>query len=165
MQHSGLKAVTDVRLLTAQCGEFLPLEHRHPWVVRRDGGQLREADQLGQARLAKPLVEAGISAATSTIPAPNRPGASALVLIVANRHIHHACLPLLGELFSRNVPSCASKRLPFIAAVDDPVRFRRSRDIVAYLGFVPHRYQSGNFDYTCGSSKCGDLPTSLPYSS
>jgi hypothetical protein len=42
----------------------------------------------------------------------------------------------LGELIPRNVPSCASKRLPFTAAVDDPVRFRRSRDIGAYLGFV-----------------------------
>jgi hypothetical protein len=36
---------------------------------------------------------------------------------------------------------------------------------VLISGFVPHRYQSGNFDYTGGSSKCGDRPTSLPYSS
>jgi hypothetical protein len=43
--------------------------------------------------------------------------------------------------------------------------FRRSRDIGAYLGFVPHRYQSGDFDYTGSISKCGDRPTSLPYSS
>ncbi len=42
--------------------------------------------------------------------------------------------------------------LAFTAAVDDPERFRRSRDIGAYLGLVPRRYQSG-----IGSiSKCGD---------
>jgi hypothetical protein len=29
--------------------------------------------------------------------------------------------------------------------------------------FVPHRYQSGDFDYTGRISKCGDRPTSLPY--
>jgi transposase len=58
-----------------------------------------------------------------------------------------------------------TKRLVFTAAVDDPVRFRRSRDIGAHLGFVPRRYQPGNFDYTGGSSKCGDQPTSLSYSS
>jgi transposase len=32
----------------------------------------------------------------------------------------------------------------------------RSRDIGAYLGLVPRRYQSGEVDYTGGISKCGD---------
>src|SRR5215472_10057738 len=52
------------------------LEHRH----RRYGHQLRERKQLSRVRFAKPLVvEAGITAATSTSPAPNRPGVSALI--------------------------------------------------------------------------------------
>jgi transposase len=34
--------------------------------------------------------------------------------------------------------------LAFTAAVDDPKRFRRSRDIGAYLGLVLRRYQSGS---------------------
>jgi transposase len=46
--------------------------------------------------------------------------------------------------------------LAFTAAVDDPGRFRRSRDIGAYLGLVPRRYQSGEVDYTGSISKCGD---------
>jgi transposase len=46
--------------------------------------------------------------------------------------------------------------LAFTAAVDGPKRFRRSRDIGAYLGLVPRRYQSGEVDYTGGISKCGD---------
>ena len=46
--------------------------------------------------------------------------------------------------------------LAFTAAVDDPERFRRSRDIGAYLGLVPRRYQSGEVDYTGSISKCGD---------
>ena len=33
--------------------------------------------------------------------------------------------------------------LAFVAAIDDPSRIRRSRDIGAYLGLVPRRYQSG----------------------
>src|SRR5205814_10138013 len=45
--------------------------------------------------------------------------------------------------------------LAFTAAVDDPGRFRRSRDIGAYLG-LPRRYQSGAVDYTGSISKCGD---------
>ena len=46
--------------------------------------------------------------------------------------------------------------LAFTAAVDDLERFRRSRDIGAYLGLVPRRYQSGEVDYTGSISKCGD---------
>ena len=46
--------------------------------------------------------------------------------------------------------------LAFAAAVDDPERFKRSRDIGAYFGLVPRRYQSGEVDYTGSISKCGD---------
>lgn len=46
--------------------------------------------------------------------------------------------------------------LAFIAAIDDPGRFRRSRDLGAYLGLVPRRYQSGEIDYVGGISKVGD---------
>jgi transposase len=46
--------------------------------------------------------------------------------------------------------------LAFTAAVDDVARFKRSRDIGAYLGLVPRRWQSGEIDYTGSISKCGD---------
>jgi transposase len=46
--------------------------------------------------------------------------------------------------------------LAFVAAIDDPSRIRRSRDVGAYLGLVPRRYQSGEVDYTGRISKCGD---------
>lgn len=46
--------------------------------------------------------------------------------------------------------------LAFTAAVDDVARFKRSRDIGAYLGLVPRRWQSGEIDYTGSISKSGD---------
>ncbi len=46
--------------------------------------------------------------------------------------------------------------MAFAAAVDDPERFKRSRDLGPYLGLVPRRHQSGEVDYTGGISKCGD---------
>src|ERR1700691_2256722 len=46
--------------------------------------------------------------------------------------------------------------LAFVAAIDDPSRIRRSRDIGAYFGLVPRRYQSGEVDYVGSISKCGD---------
>jgi len=36
--------------------------------------------------------------------------------------------------------------LAFTAAIDDPSRFQRSREIGAYFGLVPRRYQSGEID-------------------
>ena len=47
--------------------------------------------------------------------------------------------------------------LAFAAALDNPSRFRRSRDVGAYLGLVPRRYQSGEIDYTGSISKRGDV--------
>jgi transposase len=41
--------------------------------------------------------------------------------------------------------------LAFVAAIDDPDRFRRSRDVGAYLGLVPRRYQSGEIDILAAS--------------
>lgn len=47
--------------------------------------------------------------------------------------------------------------LAFVAAIDDPARFGRSREVGAYLGLVPRRYQSGEMDYTGSISKRGDV--------
>jgi len=47
--------------------------------------------------------------------------------------------------------------LAFAAAIDDPARFVRSREVGAYLGLVPRRYQSGEMDYTGRISKRGDV--------
>jgi len=46
--------------------------------------------------------------------------------------------------------------LTFISAIDDPVRFRRSRSVGAYIGLTPRRYASGEIDRTGRISKCGD---------
>jgi transposase len=46
--------------------------------------------------------------------------------------------------------------LAFVAAIDDPIRIRKSRNVGAYLGLVPKRHQSGEVNYVGGISKCGD---------
>lgn len=46
--------------------------------------------------------------------------------------------------------------LAFILTIDDPNRFRKSRDIGAYLGLVPKRDQSGDTDKQLHISKAGD---------
>ena len=91
-------------------------------------------------------------------------------LIAARAAVLAAVVAIDGDIRKMTRASGACRRLmsipgvgqltalAFTAAVDDPGRFRRSRDIGAYLGLVPRRYQSGEVDYTGGISKCGDRP-------
>jgi len=47
--------------------------------------------------------------------------------------------------------------LLYKAVIDDPTRFKRSRDIPAQLGLVPRKYASGETDYNGGITKAGDV--------
>ena len=51
----------------------------------------------------------------------------------------------------------------FKAAVDDPGRFKRSRDVGAHFGLMPKRHQSGEVDRSGHISETGDaqVPTAL----
>jgi transposase len=46
--------------------------------------------------------------------------------------------------------------LAYISVIDDPKRFNQARDVGAYLGLTPKRYQSGEVDLAGRISKCGD---------
>lgn len=46
--------------------------------------------------------------------------------------------------------------LSFIAPLDNANRFRRSRDVGAFLGLPPRRHQSGGMGWSGRISKCGD---------
>lgn len=46
--------------------------------------------------------------------------------------------------------------LAFRATIDQPGRFRRSRDVGAHLGLTPQRYQSGETNIQGRISRCGD---------
>jgi transposase len=49
--------------------------------------------------------------------------------------------------------------IAFASAIEDPARFRSARDVGAYLGLTPKRYQSGEVDIGGRISKCGDRLT------
>ncbi len=46
--------------------------------------------------------------------------------------------------------------LCYVATIDDPARFKKSRDVGAYVGLTTRRYASGEIDVTGRISKCGD---------
>ena len=46
--------------------------------------------------------------------------------------------------------------LCYLATIDDPKRFNKSRNVGAYIGLTTRRYASGEIDWTGRISKCGD---------
>lgn len=46
--------------------------------------------------------------------------------------------------------------LCYLATIDDPTRFNKSRNVGAYIGLMTRRYASGETDGTGRISKCGD---------
>ena len=46
--------------------------------------------------------------------------------------------------------------LCYLATIDDPTRFDKSRNVGAYIGLTTRRYASGEIDWTGRISKCGD---------
>jgi transposase len=44
----------------------------------------------------------------------------------------------------------------YVATIDSPERFSKAKEVGAYLGLTPRRYQSGEVDRTGRISKCGD---------
>lgn len=46
--------------------------------------------------------------------------------------------------------------LAFKAEIDDPKRFKRSRDVGVHVGLTPRQYASGEIDRSGGISKCGN---------
>ena len=46
--------------------------------------------------------------------------------------------------------------LTYVAAIDDPARFKSSKQVGPHFGLTPKKYQSGETDYTGRISKIGD---------
>ena len=97
---------------------------------------------------------AGLSAAMRGLSAARTAVMSAVAAIDADirrmTRASAACRRLM------TIPGVGQLTVAFVAAIDDPSRIRRSRDVGAYLGLVPRRYQSGEVDYIGSISKCGD---------
>ena len=63
--------------------------------------------------------------------------------------------PVCRQLMS--VPGVgAIVAITFKSGVDDPTRFRRSRDVGPHFGLTPRKYQSGELDITGSITKVGD---------
>jgi transposase len=86
------------------------------------------------------------------------------VIEVMNQEVEKLTKRVLDEV--RSEPTCRRlmtvpgvgplTALAFRATIDQPDRFRKSRDVGAHLGLTPRRYQSGETDVQVRISRCGD---------
>jgi transposase len=60
------------------------------------------------------------------------------------------------RLTKRAIDEVRVEPMAFRATIDQPGRFRKSRDVGAHLGLTPRRYQSGETDVQGRISRCGD---------
>lgn len=104
---------------------------------------------------------------SASIPAELEPALEPLVAVVAamneqirayDHEIERLCRTEY-EVAARltTVPGVgALSALAFVLVIDDPQRFRRSRDVGAYVGITPRRDQSGETDKQLPITKSGD---------
>ncbi len=83
------------------------------------------------------------------------------VLVEQERHLdktirtHVKADTVCGRLMS--IPGVGPlTALAFKSAIDQPQRFRKSRDVGPHVGLTPRKYASGEVDYNGHITKCGD---------
>jgi transposase len=101
------------------------------------------ADQVALARIILPLLESWRSLR-------QRAAELSRHLISGARH-SESCQILMS------IPGIGSiTATSFMAAIEDPANFRKSRSVGAWLGLTTRRYQSGEVDYDGHISRRGD---------
>jgi transposase len=114
-------------------------------------GMKKFAEAAYQAAQTSPLLQAGIGALLEAL--------ASIGSQIAKLDEELKTLARRSEVAWRlmSVPSIGTlTALAFIAAIEDPHRFQRTRDIGVYLGLTEKRYQSGETDIGMGISKQGD---------
>lgn len=115
------------------------------------GGRRDLAARARAAAAALPLLAEGIEALLAVHATLAREAARLSKRVVALAREDTAVRRLM------TVPGVgAVTALAFVATIDDPARFARSRAVGAHLGLTPRRYQSGETDRGGRISKCGD---------
>jgi transposase len=171
------------RLGRADPALLRPIHHRSE-AVQRDRALLRVRDQLVRARAGLVTQARGIAKALGTrLPRCDAqrfpqhmdraqlresfPGFGALLDTVTALSQQIAALDAaITRVARERYPATAQLQqvrgvgpitaLAYVLTIEDPRRFAHSRDVGAYLGLRPKRYQSGASDPALGISKAGD---------
>lgn len=128
------------------------LINRARGLAKSFGARLGRSDADRFARLELPeLLEEALRPLMEAIAALTR------TIAAYDARIATLCAKLPAARRLREVPGVGPQTaVAFVLTVGDPRRFRRGRDVGAYLGLVPRRDQSGGRDPALGITKSGD---------
>ena len=159
--HSRSPAAQEVRALLAGrkmlLGKLLDLELSIRGILRGFGLKLGETTRARFAGRVREL--AAGQAMLEAVVEPMLRARDALWTEAAA--LHRRLLAVVREHEVRRRPMTvpgvgAVVALTFVAAVDDPARFRRSKDVGAHFGLTPKRHQSGETEVVGGITRVGD---------
>jgi transposase len=159
--HSRSPAAQEVRALLAgrkmPLGKLLDLEPSIRGILRGFGLKLGETTRARFAGRVREL--AAGQAMLEAVVEPMLRARDALWTEAAA--LHRRLLAVVREHEVRRRPMTvpgvgAVVALTFVAAVDDPARFRRSKDVGAHFGLTPKRHQSGETEVVGGITRVGD---------
>ena len=159
--HSKSPAAQEARALLAGrkmlLGKLLDLELSIRGILRGFGlklGETTRARFAGRARelaAGQAMLEAVVEPMLRARDALRTEAAALHRRLLAVVREHEVCRRLM------TVPGVgAVVALTFVAAVDDPARFRRSKDVGAHFGLTPKRHQSGETEVVGGITRVGD---------
>jgi transposase len=156
---------------TAQAQQDLALLHARNALVQSRAALINHVRGVVKAmgeRLPACSAEAFVKKAEGKVPAGLEAALAPVLTIIAqlteqitgyNREV--------DGLASEHYPAAASLRqvngvgpltsLAYVITLEDPLRFRRSRDVGPYLGLTPRRDQSGSNDPQLHITKAGDV--------
>lgn len=128
---------------------------------------VRGAVKVTGARLSACSAEAFATRAPREIPAPLAPAVTPLLALIAELTRQIAAYDRqIAQLVATTYPVARRLQQPqgvgpltaltFVLLVDDPTRFRRSRDVGAYFGLVPRLDESGQATPQLRITKAGD---------
>jgi transposase len=119
--------------------------------LRFPKGTGKLAGRVGAALEDRPELRAAIGPLLSVVAALKREIAGLDQEVMARAQAAPACRVLMS------VPGVGPvTALAYVATIDDPARFAKSRAVGAYLGLTTRRFQSGEMDYSGRISKMGD---------
>jgi transposase len=159
--HSKSPAAQEIRALLAGrkmlLGKLLDVELSIRGILRGFGLKLGEttkprfADRVRELAAGQAMLEAVVEPMLRAREALRTEASALHRRMLAIVREHEVCRRLL------TVPGVGPVvALTFVAAVDDPARFRRSKDVGAHFGLTPKRYQSGETDVVSGITRVGD---------
>lgn len=158
IRHRGATAQADLAIIRARCSVVAArtlLINAVRGLVKSSGARLPSCSSDAFARKVSAAVPEALEPAVG--PMIEQVGTLTATVREYDKRIEELCKRYPDAKRLREIKGVGPiTSVAFVLTIDDPKRFRRSRDVGAYLGLVPRQFESGNSSPQLRISKAGD---------